>query len=61
MASKEVAMVRTAAMQYDRDKGMKVADIAKKYNVSTVTVSNTTYARKPILDTKHIRLDDDFA
>lgn len=49
MAYKDKTVIRAAAMQRDRDDGMNVSDIAKKYNVSEVSVYTYTCSNKPLL------------
>ena len=48
MAYKDKTVIRAAAMQRDRDDGMSVAEIAKKYRVSRVTVYKYTCPNKPM-------------
>ena len=50
MAYKDKTVIRAAAMQRDRDDGMNVSDIAKKYNVSEVSVYTYTCSNKPLLN-----------
>lgn len=47
MAYKDKTVIRAAAMQRDRDDGISVAEIAKKYCVSRVTVYNYTCSNDP--------------
>ena len=47
MAYKDKTVIRAAAMQRDRDDGMSVEEIAKKYNVGNVTVYTYTCSNKP--------------